>query len=79
MNIITWLDNRKTYVVAAAVVVSGVYGWFMGDYSAQEAVNYIFAGLGLGALRHGVSKATPVITMKKTRKPRTKKIKVENA
>ena len=46
-----WLDGKKTYLVALGVVFNGAYGFLMGDFSMQEAMNYVFAGLGLGAMR----------------------------
>lgn len=53
---IPFLDGKKTYIVAAGVVLGGVSGIMTGDLTVQESVNQILMGLGLGSLRLGVSK-----------------------
>lgn len=50
------LSGKKTYVVAAVLVVYAVTGFLSGHMGAEEAVRTILEGLGLGFLRAGVSK-----------------------
>lgn len=51
------INGSKTYLVAAGVIMLAVGGFLTGDLSLNEAITQGMAGLGLGALRHGVGKA----------------------
>ena len=44
----------KTYIVAAALVLTAVGSWVSGDMTLQEVVNQVLTGLGLAALRNGM-------------------------
>jgi len=50
------LQGKKTYIVACALVVYALLGVYTGQLSQPEAIALVFNGLGLGALRAGVSK-----------------------
>ena len=53
---IEWLQGKKTYIVAFGVIVAAAVGFLTGELTLQAAINQVLAGLGLGALRAGVSK-----------------------
>ena len=53
-----WLDGKKTYIAAAAVVVAALAGFLGGDLTLGQAVANALEGLGLAALRSGVAKAS---------------------
>lgn len=61
-GLVEWLKGKKTYVVAAAVLLIAVLEGIVGiDIPGAEVTNplpYILAALGLGALRAGVSKTS---------------------
>lgn len=50
------LQGRKTYVVALALIAYAVFGVYTGQLSQDQAITLVLNGLGLGALRAGVSK-----------------------
>lgn len=56
MGLWNWLSGKKTYIVALIAVILNIgvhYNWW-----TVADVNYwntVLAGLGLAALRHGVS------------------------
>lgn len=50
------LYGRKTYLVAVVSVGYALAGLWLGYLSQDEAVQYVFAGLGLGSLRAAVDK-----------------------
>jgi hypothetical protein len=54
MNVTLW-RGWKTYAVAAATVLYGAVEWSSGAMTQDQALQFIFAGSGLAALRHGVS------------------------
>jgi hypothetical protein len=51
-----FLDGKKTYIVAALLIVFAVTGVLTGNLTADEAFVLVLNGLGLGALRSGISK-----------------------
>lgn len=55
-KVINELQGKKTYVVAAALICYALLGVYTGQINQSEAVTLIFNGLGLGALRAGISK-----------------------
>jgi hypothetical protein len=55
-RIVAELQGKKTYVVAIALVIYAVAGVYTGQLSQPEAVTLVLNGLGLGALRAGISK-----------------------
>lgn len=52
-----WLNNKKTYFIATAIIFYAIVveGWQNGNWSL--AVEMILGALGLGALRAGVQKS----------------------
>jgi hypothetical protein len=52
---LNWLQGKKTYIVAFAVVVQAAIGVYLGDYTTQTAITMVLSALGLGALRSGVT------------------------
>lgn len=51
-----FLSGQKTYIVAAAVILSALAAFVDGSATLQEAINQALVGLGLGTLRAGVAK-----------------------
>ena len=51
-----FLKGKKTYLVALALVVFAITGVATGNLTTEQAVALVLNGLGLGALRAGVSK-----------------------
>lgn len=49
-------QGKKTYIVALSLVVYALLGVYTGQLSQPEAVTLVLNGLGLGALRAGISK-----------------------
>ena len=49
------MEGKKTYIVAAGIVLMAVGGFLSGDLTALEAVQQGMTGLGLGTLRLGVA------------------------
>ncbi len=48
------LEGKKTYIVAALLVVKALLSWLSGDATVSEALDMILLGTGLGALRAGI-------------------------
>lgn len=55
-RIISELQGKKTYIVALALVIYAVVGVYTGQLSQDQAITLVLNGLGLSALRAGVSK-----------------------
>jgi hypothetical protein len=55
-KIVNELQGKKTYIVAAALVVYAVAGVYTGQLTQDAAITLVLNGLGLGALRAGISK-----------------------
>jgi ABC-type Na+ efflux pump permease subunit len=51
---IEFLKGKKSYLLAAALAY-GLGGYFTGHFDAQTMIEMIWAALGLGALRAGIS------------------------
>ena len=54
-NIIEFLKGKKTYIVAATMIIYAASAAVLGEMSWQQAILYIFNGLGLGTLRLAVA------------------------
>lgn len=52
------LDGRKTYLVAAILVLFGLLGVYLGEISAMDAARTILEGVGLATLRVAFAKKT---------------------
>lgn len=50
------LNGKKTYLAAIGIIILGIGGFLTGDLTLVEAVRTILEGLGLGAVRIGISK-----------------------
>jgi hypothetical protein len=57
MQALEWLKGKKTYIVAAALVLTALSGFVTGDVTLAQAVDQVLIGLGIGTLRAGVAKA----------------------
>lgn len=55
-DIKTFLEGKKSYIVAIALVVYAVTGVYTGNLSQDQAVTLVLNGLGLGALRAAIAK-----------------------
>lgn len=51
----TWLNGKKTYIVAAVTVAYAAAEYWNGQISQQAAIGMILGAGGLGGLRHGLS------------------------
>ena len=54
-----WLVGKKTYFVAAGVVVHALVQFVQGNLDLNGGILEILNGLGLATLRAGVSKTAP--------------------
>lgn len=50
-----FLTGAKTYILAGVLVLHGLSGYFLGEVEAMEAIRSVIEGLGLAALRKGIS------------------------
>jgi hypothetical protein len=55
-RVIADLQGKKTYIVAAALIAYAIFGVYTGQLSQDQAVQVVLNGLGLSALRAGISK-----------------------
>ena len=55
--IMTWIDGKKTYLTAGAILVCGILASY--DIAVPEYVWGALAALGLAFLRQGVEKNGP--------------------
>ena len=51
------LEGKKTYIVAALLVVKALLSWLSGDATVSEALDMILLGTWLGAFRAGIGGA----------------------
>jgi hypothetical protein len=51
-----WLDGKKTYFIAAVIVLSAATSWLTGELTLADALTRALEGLGLASLRAGVAK-----------------------
>ncbi len=57
MNLITWLQGKKSYIIALIATLDGIYQYYIQHNSSRQAlVTYLLFGGGLAALRAAVSK-----------------------
>lgn len=49
-----WLNGRKTYVVAAGVVLVGLGQFLSGQIDLMALLNYLLAGAGAAAIRNAI-------------------------
>lgn len=49
-------SGKKTYLMAAGIVLTAAGSLATGDMDVTQAIIYVLNGLGLGTLRAGVSK-----------------------
>lgn len=53
-----FLNGKKTYIVAAGIVVAAVVSFLTGELTLADALVRALEGLGLAGLRAGVSKVS---------------------
>lgn len=53
-----FLSGYKTYIVAVAMVLYAVGGFYGHSMSSSDAITTILQALGLGALRNGIAAVT---------------------
>ncbi len=56
MKPLQWLNGRKTYFVAGAMIVYAILGYSLGEINEQQASLIVFNALGFVGLRHSVEK-----------------------
>ncbi len=49
-----FLEGKKTYIVAAGIVIAALVSFLTGEMDLSTAVVAALAGLGIGTLRSGV-------------------------
>jgi hypothetical protein len=62
-SVLLWLQGKKTYIVAAIALLFNIgvsMGWWVQDDKVWQAIDGIFAALGLASLRAGVTKSASV-------------------
>jgi len=58
-KLLTWLQGKKTYIVAAAGILTAIAAYASGTLDATQTIEACFAALGLSGLRAGVAKNNP--------------------
>jgi hypothetical protein len=53
---IAWLNGKKTYITAAAGIITAAVAWWNGSLDAHTALETIWAALMVMGVRHGVDK-----------------------
>ena len=53
---LTWLNDKKSYIVAVATIAYALSGAFLGKMNWEEAVLIAFGAAGFGAGAHKVQK-----------------------
>lgn len=59
MQLITWINGKKTYILGALVILGAWSSVALGQSDTQHAMDLTLAALGGMALRHGVEKSGP--------------------
>jgi len=60
-DLMKFVDGNKSYLVAVAAVLYGVYMGVWGDMSTMEAVNYVLGGGALAAVRSAMKKLEGIV------------------
>jgi hypothetical protein len=61
-KILTWLQGKKTYIVAAAAILTAIGAYLTGTITGVQLVEAIFAAIGTVTMRAGIAKTTaPVV------------------
>jgi len=55
-KVLKYLKGKKTYIVAALMVVYALLGYYLGELEHASTVNLCLEGLAIAGLRAGVSK-----------------------
>jgi hypothetical protein len=55
-KLVNFLSGKKTYLITLAAVVYAITGVISGNFTNDQAFEIVFAALGLGSLRAGISK-----------------------
>ena len=55
-SLLSWLNGKKTYFIAAGMVAYAIFGLSTGMLDQQQATLILFNAAGMAGLRHGVSK-----------------------
>jgi hypothetical protein len=57
MNLIAYLEGKKTYLVAVLTALDGLFQYYVQhDTDWKALVNYLLVGGGLAALRRAIAK-----------------------
>ena len=57
----TWLQGKKSYIVALVAILYAITQFWLGGMSQQELIGAILAALGLSALRSGIGSAAKAL------------------
>jgi len=60
-DLMKFVDGNKSYLVAVAAVLYGVYMGVWGDMSTMEAVNHVLGGGALAAVRSAMKKLEGIV------------------
>ncbi len=55
MNPLNWFPGYKTYIIAAAGMVTALGGFLDGSVPLGDFVEYVFLGIGAFTFRKGIS------------------------
>lgn len=55
MSSISFLQGKKTYLVALVAIIYAVSAYFTGHIGFENATQLVLGALGIGALRNGIS------------------------
>lgn len=51
-----WLEGKKTYISAVALICYALGGWVSGYVNPEIAIGLVLTALGLGSVRAAISK-----------------------
>lgn len=55
MNVLELLQGKKSYIIAAAIILTALGAFLNGDVTLVQAIETVLAGLGLASLRAGIA------------------------
>lgn len=59
MQLITWLQGKKTYLLAIALLAYTIGGYFTGHLDQQTALELLFSSGVISSLRAAITKVQP--------------------
>jgi len=56
INLINFINGKKSYILAGLGVIYALTGFFTGHLDGQGAIDIIWTSLGLATIKHAISK-----------------------